>query len=74
MLEEAVRLDTKEPDHARVSLGDAYVFAQRLIDAKTAFQATVDLDPHGPYGARARSALQVLEKIEADHVRALRRF
>ena len=73
LLEEAVRLDPRNPI-TRVSLGDAYVFAQRPSDAKAAFQATVDLDSHGPYGARARAALQVLEKIEADHVRALRRF
>ena len=72
MLEEAVRLDPRNPI-TRVSLGDAYVSAQRPSDAKAAFQATVDLDPLGPYGARARSALQLLDKIEADHVRALRR-
>jgi len=73
MLEEAVRLDPRNPI-TRVSLGDAYVFAQRSSDATAAFQATVDVDPHGPYGARARAALQVLAKIEADQVRALRRF
>lgn len=73
LLEEAVRLDPRNP-FTQISLGDAYLFARRESDAKAAFQATVDLDPSGPYGERARSGLQLLEKIETDRVRRLRRL